>query len=263
MIGTPFLHYTPRPISWWWFGPAFGASISLVIALPQARLYLKVIEEAVRDPSGALLPLLLLPVLWILPVAFLAALIVRIGILLRSSAQAAAERHAAVATYYALWRRYLAVWCEVDEAIGGLASTLGFKGAVVPRMRTVTSSVVGYLISLFTFPVRAMYNGVFAPASDEFIWDRLTRRLQGNDRFGYDLVRVTRGPMPSSASWPELPRVVRQALVTTANSHAASTLAAVRNVLGLAASSNSELPSLVTAIGAQIQNRELVHTLYM
>lgn len=162
----------------------------------------------------------------------------------------------------AVWNRYVAVWCEVDEAIGGLASTLGFKGTVVPRMRAVSSTVLGYLFSIFTFPIRAAYNAVFAPASDEFIWDRITRRLQGNDRFGYDMVRVTRGPMPSFPSWPELPRAVSEELIKTANDHAASTLAAVRNVIGLAASSNSELPSLVTAIGAQIQSRELVHTLY-
>lgn len=261
-IGTPFLHYAPTAVSWWWTAPAACALTSIAISIPHARSYFDVIGEAARDPSATLSPLLLLPLFWILPVIFWAVLFIRIVILLHTSTRVAVERRMAETAYSALWNRYVAVWCEVDEAIGGLASTLGFKGTVVPRMRTVSSSVLGYLRSLVTFPIRAVYNAVFAPASDEFIWDRITRRLQGNDRFGYDLVRVTRGPMPAFPSWPQLPSAISEQLVKIANDHAASTLETVRNVLGLAASSNSELPSLVTAIGAGIHGQELVHTLY-
>jgi pimeloyl-ACP methyl ester carboxylesterase len=261
-IGTPFLHYGPRPLSLYWVAPFVLALTAVVLSIPDVRSYVEVINEVAHDPSARLLPLLIWPVLWILPTVFLAAIFVRIGVLLTASSHTAVERRAAEVTYNALWSRYVAVWCEVDEAIGGLASTLGFKGAIVPRIKTLNSSVAWTLLSALTFPLRLLYNGAFAPASDEFIWDRVKRRLQGNDRFGYDMVKVTRGPIPSFPSWPQLPLAVREQLVKVANTQAASTLAAVRNVLGLAASSNSELPTTVTAIGTTVQNRELVHTLY-
>lgn len=98
-IGTPFLHYAPTALSWWWSAPFVCAVISLIIAVPHARSYLEVIGEAVHDPSGALLPLMLLPLFWILPVIFLAVLFIRMGILLHASARTAVERRMGETAY--------------------------------------------------------------------------------------------------------------------------------------------------------------------
>src|SRR5207248_2169910 len=107
-----------------------------------------------------------------------------------------------------LWQRYLGLWCDVDEAIGGLASTLTIPLPIVPRMRAAAASVPGRVLSALAAPIRASYNAVFAQASDEFIWARVSSRLQGSDRFAYHLTRVTRGPLDSVRPWPEIPEKI-------------------------------------------------------
>jgi hypothetical protein len=51
-------------------------------------------------------------------------------------------------------------------------------------------------------------------------------------------------------------------MVEGANRNAASTLAAVRNALGLSASAGPNSPSVITGIASQLNFRELVHTSY-
>ena len=261
-VGTPFLHYRPSPVSLWWISPAVGSLVCLGFVWSQVRMYVTVFGVAVRSPSGWPLSLLIVPMLWSIPLAVMVASLARLVILLYTVSRARVERAAGEQVYRALWERYLGLWCHVDEAIGGLASTLDSPGSVVPRLRAWGTSTWGRILSFVAAPVRALYNGVVALAGDEFIWHHVTRRLQGNDRLAYDLVRVTRGPLPFSPAWPELPETISNQLISTANDQAALTLAAVRNVLGLALESTSNRPSLVTGLTDKFTFRELVHNLY-
>jgi hypothetical protein len=261
-VGTPFLHFAARRLSWWWIVPAIAVGVATAVAAPEIITYAQVIVDALSDPSTSRYALLGLPLLWMIPLAMLAALSLRLATFANASRQVRQERKYARRAYDTLWQRYAGFWCEVDEAIGGLASTLVIPTAIVPRMHSAAKSPVKRVLAMLAAPVRSSYNMFIARASDEFIWDRVSSRLQGGDRYAYHLIRVTRGPLRSVAAWPALPEEVSTRIVDTANQHATSTLTKVRNVLGLAIETSPGKTGLVTGVSESLNSRELVHNLY-
>jgi hypothetical protein len=261
-IGTPFLHYRPRRETLWLLVPLVAALAALALSSRRIMSFGQAFREALQDPAAWLLPFGALPLLWSIFLGFAVFAALRLLAFVRAALKAEAERNAAEQVYRALYVRYLAVWCEADEAIGGLANTLSAEGAIVPRMNLRPRSVLGRLAAFAIVPVRAAYNGLIASASDEFVWDRVVRGLQGNDRFSYDLWAVTRHPVPSIPGWASLPPAIAEALVGAANEGAAATLAKMRNALGVAAEGGAEAPNFLTVARDSLNFRELVHNSY-
>jgi hypothetical protein len=156
--------------------------------------------------------------------------------------------------------RWFGMSSKADEAINGLLNTLRLQGEIVPRARSKRMAVTGKVFAILTTPFRIVYNYVVAPITDEFIWDRVTRRLQGIDIVGLKLVEVRRSPL-GQASAPVSQQVERQ-LVFSSNASASETLSKIRDALGLAAQSGDELPALVTGFKQRFTWQELVHTNY-
>lgn len=261
-VGTPFLHYKPRRDALWLtlsFAAAVGA---LALSWTRLKAFGQAFQEALQDPEAWLLPFAALPLLWLVLLGFAVTALVRLLSFARAALKAKSERRTAEGAYRQVGDRHLGLWSEADEAIGGLANTLTAGGAIVPRMSLTPRSLLGRVAGFAILPVRAAYNGVMARASDEFVWDRVVRRLQGNDRFSYDLWAVTPQAVPSAPGWPSVPAGIAEALVENANEEAAATLAKVRNALGVAAEGDSTAPNFLLTARECLSFRELVHNSY-
>jgi hypothetical protein len=259
-VGTPFLSYVAQPLSIWWILPFGLAATYACLATGYVLTYLHTVPHAIHDPVGLSLWSFMLPIIWLGPLLVVAVSIFRM--LRYCSCRIHVERESKDfgKAYRALHDRYLAVTASVDEAIGGLRSTIYASGAVVPRLSMKRESLWSRLVATACSPVLLVYNRVFAEASDEFIRERIRLRLQGNDLSGYTLVSVERRPHPVAPPWPELPPEVTTLLVEEANSHAARTLANVRDALGVATESRS--PILMSLFSGSVEPGGLVHNLY-
>lgn len=261
-VGTPFLHFRARPASGWMLLPISAALAVLALSAPAALSYGEAIGELRWSSAGEAAVLLALPLLWAVPLLTVLLVLGRFAALRYAAVHERRETRDGEAVYRALWPRYLGLWSPADEAISGLASTLGLSGAVVPRAKPRGGSRRARLAAALTAPLRWLYNGVVARASDELVWDRVSCRLQGNDRSAYELAQVSRSPAPALAAWPSLPEAADARILALANEQAAATLASVRSMLGLAAEHQSAGPGLVASIAGSVSFRELVHNLY-
>jgi hypothetical protein len=270
-IGTPFLKFTPEPIRWWRLLPLVLGVIAMVL-VPLAGnhgvlvspwrigTYFAHVSELWQ--LGQYVQLLAFPLIWLIFVGIVIWAVSYASICLLSHMFAYRQRGLDEQTFRQYGDRYLGLWSPSDEAINGLASTLFFHGEVTPKWRPYGTSFVARLLTVVVWPVRLFYNSLVVSATNEFIWERVAKRLQGADSPGIELCRVSRSPCLSFEGWPALPDDVDFELVTTANQNAAGTLAAVRSALGLGATAGPDSPNVITGIAKQVTFRELVHTSY-
>jgi hypothetical protein len=259
-VGTPFLSYVAKRPSIWWILP-FGLALTYgCLAIGDAVTYVQTVPHAIHDPVGLSLWSFMLPMIWLGPLLVLAGAVFRVSQYVSCRIKVGRESKDFAKAYRALHDRYLGVTASVDEAIGGLRSTIYADGAVVPRLSMKRELSWSGLIATFCAPILLVYNRIFAEATDEFIRERVRWRLQGNDLSGYVLVSVDRQPHPVAPPWPELPAEVTAPMVEEANRHAARTLANVRDALGVATESRS--PILMSMFSGNIEPGGLVHNLY-
>jgi hypothetical protein len=270
-LGTPFLQFAPAPVNWWLSLPllislaglldfAWADRRTLLVSHSYVHSYFAHMRELWQ--LGEYGTVLLFPLMWLVLVGILSAVISVAWASFRSYATARARYALDIRTFGDYGDRYLGLWSPSDEAINGLGSTLGFGGDVTPKWGLKEASTFSRITVFLSWPVRAAYNAILARATDELIWDRVAKRLQGNDSPGFALRRVTPEPTPGYEGWPAIPTAVNDEMVALANQNAAATLAAARTAIGLSATAGPSAPSIITGIGTQFSFHELVHTSY-
>lgn len=261
-VGTPFLHFKPVRLSSWALLPFLVALAAVALAASHLGLWLAVRAQFEPGAADSLLGRFAVPLLWVSPLLLLLLAFWHGLRWFAASTKARRERCAARVAFQRWGDCYLGVWARDDEAVSGLMSTLGFVGEITPRLAPPLARGWRGLATLLAAPVRWLYNGVAAPLSDEFILDRVARRLQGNAAGDLELAAVTRGPLGGVEGWPELPPELDTRLVDFANEHAAGALAGVRSTLAASAARAAELPGLFAGLRAQLTFRELIHNSY-
>jgi hypothetical protein len=244
-VGTPYFSFQPDWSLALLVAPALlgGLGLSAIVIVLGRRWWANVID-LVQFPEPSLL--ILMPAL----VATLAGIAVAgSATLLRGTIHAWRERRwrdREAAASSALRTRCLAIFSTTDEAINGLKATIGRRGAVAPRLGTRWAIV---------------YNRFAAVAGDQFIWEQLSRRSQGNDLPGLRLAGVS--TMPPGGTWPQcVSATAQRELDEAAAERAPGVFAAARSWLARddgdvpAASFAGEGNVLVGAGGA------LIHTNY-
>ena len=173
----------------------------------------------------------------------------RIGLLGWAKFRVSSDRRAEHKALENHGRKWLGIRSPDDEAIRGLTSTTTLGGKVAPRFGPVS---------------------LLAPAGDQFFWDVLRRKVQGNDLPGMYLCRVGVGPSPRY-EFPPLddPNLlggeVNKRVLARAASEAPEALANFRRLLGLAAIHGAEWPELKLIVEQEglTWDSLLVHTLYL
>ncbi len=271
-FGTPFLKFAPERIAWWFLLPLVlvpAAAVLNVNATSQASPaatpwnagnYLRHALELWELGQNA--ALFGLPILYLILSAVLAWSLFQGWIILRSRFTARRDRGLDDETYRRYGPCYLGIWSLNDEAINGLARSLRLEGEVTPRWQPPNQSVLYHYFSWLFWPVLRIYNAMFARASDEFIWSRVARRIQGNDRSGFELTSVASKPCLALAGWPPLPPGVDRDLIEMADRSASTTLAAIRTALGVNALAEPNSPNVITGVARVVTFHELVHTSY-
>ena len=202
-----------------------------------------------------------IPVLWASLLLLLMFLIARIALILYARLEHWNEQRRLHAAVDCVGVRHLAIWSREDEAINGLVSTLHRASALAPRLGELrpTSSRFAILVA----PARWIYNRVLAPASDEFVWNRVVRRLHGNHKFAASLISVSPGLLPSlGRTPPPLSRHAEASLSAVADEHAASLVVSARRALGMAATAYRSTEGVVPILANEIAFEGLVHSTY-
>ena len=259
-VGTPFLRFVAEPANGWLLIPLTLACSALGVSSAAVKSSLHYAPTLFVDGDllsiAALGALLVASVALVLGGFFCAYRFIVCGL---GSVQAWREQRLEAETLALYGQRWRGFWSTSDEAINGLASTLGFRGEIVPRMRRLRQTLFGRLIWRATYPFAWVYNEVIAKVSDEFIWDRISRRSQGSDIRGRALVEVRTSPHKDDTS--PLPSNIELKLLELSNANAAATLGRVRNVL--AARSKDELPVVLNGLTREVRWNELVHNSYL
>jgi Alpha/beta hydrolase family len=246
-VGTPFFRYSPKPLSSWAMFPILTSLFLIIGSAYSGYAYF----EHVRDVFGAgdWATLVALPFLWVGSALILAWWIGPLVTWLLASRELRRDRKVEQKTAELCSGRFTSISAPLDEAINGLTTTLSFEGDLVPRNAT-----------RFRW-FRSIYNNIIARGADEFVWDRGSSRLQGNDCGGFALTNVLRAPI-SEVVPVRLPQEVESRMVVQANQNAASTIAGIREVLGLAAVSGWHMPKLAAGFRSSVNWGELIHTSY-
>ncbi|HEY0395734.1 MAG TPA: hypothetical protein VGD01_14645 [Candidatus Elarobacter sp.] len=162
--------------------------------------------------------------------------------------------------------RYLGLWSHADEAINGLMGTLTAPPPIVPRRPERARGLGGRMLAALTGPFRVTYNGWMAPVSDEFVWDRITKRLQGNDTNRFVVSDIRREPAPGVPAFP-IPVEAESQLLALADAEGAALLPLARKLLGSAATAFAREATLVSVLAEAGPDRDaifkgLIHTNY-
>jgi hypothetical protein len=259
-IGTPFLHYRARAANLYLLLPVFTACYMLLPLLGHLRTWWAMLPTLWSHPATRTGSIALPALCAVLVAVALAGIFHFVSRFLGARRERA--RHAAWnEAYRVLGERHLAIWSPDDEAANGLRGTLAMGGEIIPRPRFGS----GWMQRLLAWSLRTYigwYERFFARPGDEFILDRVSRKLQGNDTGDLELVGVGAAPIAGLVPQAPLPDPVCRELREYANRYAAAAVAGVRNAMGLLATSGAHLPQLVTGFTAQLTGRELVHTAY-
>lgn len=251
-VGTPFLSFAPNPSGWWQLLGLISAGGALGWLSPLLIDGWSNHEVLLRDVNPiALLGIGLLS-------AFLASIasysLFRLGHhlvnLARRAAERAAERQAAE-WYRSCW---LGLWHNRDEPLAGLRASLVSVIEVVPRLGATSASSIKRILC-------APYDWAIAPVADQFVWAATTARAQGADVIGIWMVGAHHAPGALRPGWPALPSPLAEAMVSTANAHAAASAAGMREkfaTLADAKDGNDLLRRLVATLSWQ----DLIHTSY-
>jgi tetratricopeptide (TPR) repeat protein len=262
-VGTPFLHFGPEGSARFYLPPVVAALAILGWSRAEMAAYVGHWRLMWTDPTTPWRAMILLPILWLVMATIAGILLRAVYIKVRELVRQRIQRRLDEQTWARTAGRWHCVWAAADEALNGLASSRHLGGTVLPR--SVVRSTLGWrrIVNWIETPFRAIYNGVFAQAADEFIWQRLARMLQGADVAGLELVEVSSAPIRGIEPAPApLPAELESALCDYANRHAADTLAKVRNVLGLSAAAGRDFHGIALGLAEQLSWAELVHTSY-
>jgi hypothetical protein len=250
-VGTPFLRFRSDRHAWWMILPLVAAAFVAVATIDRAQLLIQTWTAMFRENLGR--SAVSLVGLWSLIAIAIGVSLVR---LVRTAfAHLRQRRRDALAE--AAWREYGDRWCGLssseDEAINGLATTLALEGAIMPRASGGGNSATGRFASILTAPFRFLQNRLIAPLGDQFIWDRVTRHMQGADVFGLRLASVDRTPV-AAAPTRTVPRKVNEELRELANRKAAEVMTDFRDGLGK--------PDIFARLQRRLSWNELIHTSY-
>jgi hypothetical protein len=257
-VATPFLRYRVDLRSLWFVLPFCVAVVAAIASFGRVNRLVQIWHSmATEGFLGSAISLVL--VWFLISSIFLITLtqIVRVTYSWNHDRQLGVLSEVAWQTYGEKW---LGVSAVEDEAINGLASTLGFRGDIMPRMSSWGNSPIARVANSLATPFRVVYNRLVAPIGDQFIWDRVARRLQGTDTAASRLDSVGRGPVPSART-PALPDKLNFELRDFANRELARTLATVRDVLGIQ-SAQPDLPDFVARVQRMLSWNELIHNSY-
>ena len=255
-LGTPFLVFAPSRFPFLLLLPLTLAATAIGVFATggtQSRLWqaspgLRPYVEYAGDHYGALIGL---PFFWLVLLAVLGVLIAYVVGPLRSRRREKARRTTAKKCYTRYGSRYLGIWAPLDEAINGLATTLHLQGDVLPKWGPDRNTFWSAAISTIIWPIRRIYNAAFAPIGDDFVWDRVSKNLQGNDISAAELGLVARGPCFDFAAWPSLPSKINDELVADADQHLVETTAVLREAIGV---TQSRVPDRRTSSPALHRN---------
>jgi hypothetical protein len=271
-LGTPFLNFRPQPIEWWRFLPVLVVIGLLADFFAWRRGSQVLTPWSVMDivplvpdlwRSGEYAVLLLFPLLWLMLLAVLLRCATYSFVLVRSRRANRASEALKRRAFEAHSKYYLGIWSPNDEAINGLTATLLLEGKVAPKWQPdARRGLLRRVLDLATWPIRSLYNAIFARAADELIWSQVATHLQGNDTSGFEVGFVSRHPNSLSAGWPPIPDELDRLLVAKANEGAATILASLRTALGMSVTAGPGSPNIITGMAAQINFRDLVHTSY-
>ncbi len=257
-VATPFIHVDPRPFDKWTLLPWLTTLVFGYLSFRFIEPYLHHVAE-IWAVTGLSVPLVL-PLLWSV------ILIVGVGLLTKavrrlwSRRRIALDNQAAERAFSWYGHIWMALWSSEDEVINGLVTSLSGAGEIIPRSRFDFRRVGSALWGVVAAPFKLIYNHALAAAGDEFIWDRLRARLQGNDRSGDWVTGVSPAPVRGCACWPELPESFQSAQKTLANRNGASFIESFRSSFGLIASGRQGVAGLVNHLKTNLSFSDLVHT---
>lgn len=221
-VGTPYLEFSPV-----WTGVTTIVTLLLVALLtygPALQILeaLQARDIILRDgsPLGVFTTVALSVLLLLLFVGFAIAAvrwIVRHILIWRQR-----RREKRAVDVFA--DRWLGVWHPEDEPIAGLNASLISPLDFVPRLATPNSN---WLWRFVTWP----FNRIIAPATDQFVWTVLMRRLQGADISGSVMVDAGSAPIALSPGWRSMPNDLASAMVLSAGKQAPHTIENLRKRL--------------------------------
>ena len=269
-VATPFLHYSTR-LSFLWLLLPIAAIIGLAATItPWGIGFLRETRFNAMDWSltGIYTIAGLVGLLLLVPLMIYGAVLVR-GLL--AWFQGPKHRKRQEDALRTFGERHLAIWSPDDEAINGLAKSVGgVNGSLMPRVPwpselfTATTASVR-LRALLAAPILSLLapvnNLVLAPLVDGLVFRRITHKLQGNDIGSDDLCRVTPGPLADLANDP-LPIETSTQLREKAESYAAALVSRIRDELGIVGENNADVPVIFGRIGKQLTWKELIHNTY-
>jgi hypothetical protein len=254
-VGTPFLRYGFDRAVLWNLLPLCMALGSLLVLAP--LLYPAYNENSwdlrhAAEPALQIVVPLLLLIIASIAVGTATSLLWAIYAL-RGERQEQVRQESCFAH---VGSRYLSLLSRFDEAINGLATTLGFRGPILRRSEDERQSRWQPL-ELF----RRLYDHCFAQAGDDFIWRQLSRRTQGNDLHGLRLVGVGRSPGQESRD-AIIGTDIESELANTADEQARATLSKVRMLLDVVAARGLAARDLMHLVATASVGQELIHTIY-
>jgi len=268
-LGTPFLQFEIDRLQWLKVLTALIAMAALVATgIVLVPLYRALWTDVFYERET--IPLYVTPAI-AAALALICFLAIRGGITFVS---AAVRQRARRTLEQRVWDEvgpcYLGLSSPDDEAINGLANTLGFRGAIIPRVKGFWSGKYwpGKILTrlathlpLIRTVLKPLLSYDQLAVGDEFIWTQLARRAQGADLPALRLKSVSRLPVdfPSARLLPEQTVVELRA---TADRGAGEVLSRFRQTLGIAACSGLDVFGLQRASSEAFNWGALVHTVY-
>jgi hypothetical protein len=256
-IGTPFFQFAPERVRYLGLVPGMLAAAGLVFSLyAGTEIWHHFTEMYIGTAIAVSIALAFLFTI----LAFAATVGFRdLVIALRAQRAAKVRKNAAAAALAVYGAKWVPIWSEMDEAINGLRSTLAEPVSTASE----TSATYAGFGGVIRRQVGSLYNQLISGPTNAFIWNRITRKLQGSDIDGEQLEAVHRAPAPVATERPPLPDSVERDLVLWSNRHASEILAEARNALGLLAQSGGRFGSFITLLRGRLSWNELVHTSYL
>jgi hypothetical protein len=157
--------------------------------------------------------------------------------------------------------RWLGLWSRSDEAITGLQGTVRLSREGSVREPGDTLNPLHRLVRVFELPFRMIYDRLVRPIVDEFVWDRLIRKIQGNDLPEHRLKSVAATPDETFDCQPAGDDT-EQEILAWANANCEKSGGLLRTSLGLASSSDYKLSQVGEHLASILNGKELVHWSY-
>lgn len=145
--------------------------------------------------------------------------------------------------------RYLGLWSTQDETIIGLGASTSFS-----------LKLMGEGAGFNPHSIRALFHPI-AAASNQFVSNLVSRKIQGSNIPGLELVGTTHHPHPALAQ-QALDVVVDRALIDSADTHSGDLGRRVRSLLLAGKDPVTGFADLQSAAERALTFKELVHTTY-